>query len=271
METVHNAWKVFKKECREHRTPSLLLATLLAAILILAIVVFLASSLRHMPSMTPMILGLLVTFIPLGMNCIVFSILSPTLFLKERLSRTLESLLATPLGFRDIWLGKALFVTAVGVGAAWATGVLSLGILNTFAGTGRLLFPRSPEAVFFLTAMPLVALAINGLLGLLLLLGWNQGAVNFMMNMLAFCLFGGPGFISHAFSMGWKSVFVVAAAAFALIIAELYGVAHVMIEMVVIGPTSASQMRRNTPRPITTMTSDRSDASELSKPGISKE
>ena len=65
-------------------------------------------------------------------------------FAGERERRTLETLLATRLSDRDIYLGKVLATVIYSVGLAWICALLSWGTLNVSRGDGPVFMYSSP-------------------------------------------------------------------------------------------------------------------------------
>ena len=108
------------------------------------------------------------------------SLIVPT-FYQEKVRRTIEPLLCTPLQVRDMWLGKVLAVHLIASAVLIITAGVYLLTVVILWGTAAL--PDEAALVQFLLASPLLAFAVFGLMGYIFLALLNPALV-FYANLL---------------------------------------------------------------------------------------
>jgi ABC-2 type transport system permease protein len=101
----------------------------------------------------------------------------------DKVKRTLESLLATPLSLRQIWLGKSLAVTLPGTSIALLVSLLALLAMNLMLivpNAGSFIMPNIISLVTGLIIMPVMAFFVVSLVGFLQLIMTNPRIANFV-------------------------------------------------------------------------------------------
>ena len=97
-------------------------------------------------------------------------------FLREKLDAVIETLLCSPAGLRELWLGKTLAVTLFAY--VFAVGAAVLSVLIAGTGTGVLSAPGGALMLHLFVALPLVIASLVGALGFSqLLLGMKENRV----------------------------------------------------------------------------------------------
>lgn len=118
--------------------------------------------------------------------------LIPDVFFGEKARKTIETLLATPLEVKTIWLGKTIAVTAI----AYPLSLLSalgfcVGWLYLAHNVGGAIWPSGLALGQLLFISPLIGLAVIGLSGLLNLLLVDPKLGNLAIFILNFAVFFG--------------------------------------------------------------------------------
>lgn len=132
-------------------------------------------------------------------------------FLREKMDQVVETLLCSPAGLRDIWLGKTLAVTLFAHIMAFGTGILASVV--TSARLSTVAIPNTAVILYLLCVLPLVVACLVGALGFAqLLLGMKE---NRIIGLALFIpLFAGlysVGYTSTGtLAIGWLEVGVVA-------------------------------------------------------------
>ena len=118
-----------------------------------------------------------VSYIPVILMLYIGNSLVMPAFYGEKMQRTIETLLASPINIRDMWLGKVIAIFVVAYAASLATCVIYLLVSLLRLGT----FPDL--TVFALLQLliisPLLALALFGLMGYLYLVLLNPALVHY--------------------------------------------------------------------------------------------
>lgn len=112
--------------------------------------------------------------------CSVFSAYSVAI---DKVKRTLESLLATPLSLRQIWLGKSLAVALPGVAVGLLISLLALLAMNLMAvvpAIGSFVMPGALSLLTGLIIVPLMAFLVVSLVGFIQLIVTDPRIANFV-------------------------------------------------------------------------------------------
>lgn len=120
----------------------------------------------------PWVLGMVI--------CSVFSAYSVAM---DKAKRTLESLLATPLSLRQIWLGKSLAVALPGVAVGLLISLLALLALNLMfvaPAIGSFIMPSALSLLAGLIIVPLMAFLVVSLVGFIQLILTDPRIANFV-------------------------------------------------------------------------------------------
>ncbi len=146
------------------------------------------------------------------------------IFLREKMDLVVETLLCSPAGLREVWLGKTIAVTLFSDIMAVGAGILTAGI--TSARMGTLALPNVPVVTYLIVVLPLVIACLVGALGYAqLLLGMKE---NRIISMIMFVpIFAGLYSLGFAFTgtlaIGWLTVGIVALVALAILGALTWG------------------------------------------------
>ena len=96
------------------------------------------------------------------------------LFAKEKITKTLHSLLATPLDLKTIWLGKSISITILGYFISIITVLAFILIINLYIipvslsiKTSTLLLPSLYGFISLFIINPIICLSLIGLIGIL--------------------------------------------------------------------------------------------------------
>ena len=123
--------------------------------------------------------------------CTIFATYSVVV---EKAKRNLESLMATPISLRQLWLGKTLAVTLpsviIGLGVSVIVYII-LGFMRVVPQTGVFLFPGAISLVSAIILVPLLIFAIVSLVIYLQLTISNPRFANFIFLAIFFLLFFG--------------------------------------------------------------------------------
>ena len=84
-------------------------------------------------------------------------------FLREKQSGVIETLLCTPLSLRELWFGKVLGVTIPGAILAYLSAILIMVTGSAF--TGQTLVPSLPVLFHIIVVIPAFIAATSGLIG----------------------------------------------------------------------------------------------------------
>ncbi|HOQ47243.1 MAG TPA: ABC transporter permease [Bryobacteraceae bacterium] len=126
----------------------------------------------------------------LSVSMIIFFLNANQVFHKERHTRTLESLLATPISPVSVWAGKTIFGVMGGLLFSVVLAIGGVVTLNVTTGVSEILIPNTPAVVFLVLLLPLLSCAICGLLGVINLLSSNSVLCNAAFFLLAMVYFG---------------------------------------------------------------------------------
>lgn len=242
MVILTNIWIVLKKEWREQQSASFRLSLLWIPALLIAIAAFIANGMPE--AVLALVARTQLTYTALGATTLVASIFTPPLYAKERASKTQESLLATPLGIVEICLGKAALSWLIGLATAAVGTIGELLVYNLALPPGHLLLPTLDAAVFALALLPVVSGALSALIAFLLMTGQPPATIHGLLNLLSFCLMGGPGFARGALPSGWALNGWFLAAAIVLLLVDIVLGRRMTIEQAITGyrprPTPSS-------------------------------
>lgn len=128
-------------------------------------------------------------------------------FYRERQTKTLETLLATPLSPVGIWIGKTLFVFLVGYFftnfVTW-TSVVLINILRPFSV--GLFLPSVEAAVIFFTVLPIGGFSVSALMGFAYLKTGRFAISNLIGLVLAALFYLFPLVTGGLSTLGWSGV-----------------------------------------------------------------
>jgi ABC-type transport system involved in multi-copper enzyme maturation permease subunit len=123
-----------------------------------------------------------VTWLSLSAALVTYYAFGGVLITREKHTKTLEALLASPLSPQALWVGKSAFTFAVAVGMSGLISIMSLIALNVFRPTGTaILLPSAPATVFLVLAGPALVGSVILLLNLATLMSWNVVLVNLIL------------------------------------------------------------------------------------------
>jgi hypothetical protein len=114
-----------------------------------------------------------VTMLPCSLFVWVFA---GALVMREKLTGNLETLLATPLGLSEIWLGKTLALAAMSTGIGWLCGALSLVSAHAIVAIAASRFVPLVSAPAAVAAGVLNPLFFSGMCALILLIALVKDA-----------------------------------------------------------------------------------------------
>ena len=120
--------------------------------------------------------------LPLVLTMLICSVFAAYAITMEKAKRTLESLLATPLSLRQIWLGKSLAVALPGVTIALLVSLLALLAMNlviVVPTVGSFIMPDVLSLVTGFVIVPIVAFSVVALVSFLQLIMTNPAIANF--------------------------------------------------------------------------------------------
>jgi ABC-2 type transport system permease protein len=127
------------------------------------------------------VMDVTVTTLPLVFTMLMCSILTAYSVAMDKAKRTMESLLATPLSLRQVWLGKSLAVALPGVAIAILVSLLIFLAMNlTIAvpNVGGFIVPSALPLVTGLVIVPVMAFVVVALVSSLQLIMSNQRLTN---------------------------------------------------------------------------------------------
>jgi len=122
-----------------------------------------------------------VTTLPLVLTMLMCSILTAYSVAIDKAKRTMESLLATPLSLRQVWLGKSLAVALPGVAIAILVSLLVFLTMNlaiAVPNVGSFIIPSVLSLVTGLVIIPAMAFVVVSLVSFLQLIMSNQRLAN---------------------------------------------------------------------------------------------
>jgi len=96
------------------------------------------------------------------------------LFLQEKTTKTIHSLLATPLNIKTIWLGKTLAICTMGYILSFILSFVFLFILNNFIVTGKNIYPSIHGIISLLLINPIICIFLVGNIGILTLISKDE-------------------------------------------------------------------------------------------------
>ncbi len=123
--------------------------------------------------------------------CSIFSLYS---ILMDKTKRTLESMLATPVSLRQIWIGKSMAVALPSVIIALLVSFLALLVLNqtvVIPAVGRLIVPGILSLVNGLVVIPVMAFFVVSIVNFLQLTMVNPRTANLVFPVIFMGLFIG--------------------------------------------------------------------------------
>ncbi|MBZ5555505.1 MAG: hypothetical protein LAO21_22590 [Acidobacteriia bacterium] len=195
-----------------------------------------ARSLQFLPGVTTLIVDLLFTHYALSMNMFVVFMLINNIFMKEKYTKTLETLLTTPLSARTIWLGKSSFVFIVAILFSYVSCVVGFIAFTLSSKASPDIVWPSAQAVFFaLVVLPLSSIAIVCLLSAINLILWNAAICNAVFFLGGVAYLGGSSARIRQLRLTWTSDFVQLSIATSLI-ALAWLLSHLLTnERIVVG------------------------------------
>jgi ABC-type Na+ efflux pump permease subunit len=197
------------------------------------------------PDLIKMFIGLQFTFTALGVTVLVQGMLVGPIFGKEKLSRTLESLLATPLGLNHILLGKAVLASLVGVAVAGIASAGATVVLNAYLPGRSVIWPPPEAWAFFVIVLPLVSFALSTLVGLMLMFGLPAATVNGLAVVSSVALFSLPGLVHGVGAVGWSLDVTFAAMALLMLVVDLVLYRSLTKERVITGVKPTMRCRED--------------------------
>lgn len=193
-------WVIFRKEMREHfRKPRSFLSLSLVPLFAVALYLYMITeSLRYGEQMQFEILKQLIdTFLlyyVIGILLIEQYILMHEIIVKEKSTRTIETILASPISPSALVQGKVLSLYLPSLLITLPIGLGYVGIANWIATKNPLFY--LPEAMIwghYFLIVPLLCFLIGEIVSIVALIS-NSKAANIMMFLLAFGIFFMPSF-----------------------------------------------------------------------------
>ena len=133
-----------------------------------------------------------VSTLPLGLAMIVCSVFSAYAVVLDKAKRRLESLMATPLSLRQIWLGKSLAVALPGVVlslAVLAVAVCALNVWVILPIVGAFVMPGTPSLATALIVVPVLVFLVVSLVSLVQLVTTNPRMASLIFTALFFGIY----------------------------------------------------------------------------------
>lgn len=223
---VQDIVTIIRKELAEQAQRRTIVLTMLGMAAIWSVqLALLGRSLRQrgVPSAVFFVLDLIFTHHALPISMIVYVIPVSQIYLKEKYTRTLETLLTTRITPIQVWISKVLFGTALGVACAYLTCFSGWVVLNVVANsTGSLIWPSGPAVFFLLIVVPVTAFLVGAIVGLVNLLSWNPTLCNFLL-MLVGVGYLGASSASSRMAITWPLAVTWLVIAVLLLLAVLLG------------------------------------------------
>lgn len=179
-EGIKTLWANIKivvwKELKEHSRKNYLLFMMIFVSVIFCINIALVSYVMvgkslGSESMIQILVNTLFTHQAFSMYFVFCFMTLITLFYKEKQNKTLEYLLTTPLGPRQILLGKSVFMLFCGLIPSYFITIIGLFMINLIANsTSSFIMPNAPAITIFFVCLPILAFMICLLMGLVYLL-----------------------------------------------------------------------------------------------------
>ena len=139
-------------------------------------------------------LNSLAYLIPLMYSIIICSIFSNYSVTLDKAKRNIESLMATPVGIKQIWIGKSLAVTLPSVAIGLAVSILVYSILNVgfvMPHTHAFIFPAPVAILSALLVIPVLVFAVVTVVIYIQLIIANPRIANFVFTgMFILTVFG---------------------------------------------------------------------------------
>ena len=130
--------------------------------------------------------------LPLVFTMLICSVLAAYSIAMDKAKRTMESLMATPLSLRQIWLGKSLAVALPGVAIAILVTVLTFLAMNlaiAVPNVGSFILPSALSLVTGLVIIPIMAFVVTSLVSFLQLIMTNPRLANFAFIGIFFAIY----------------------------------------------------------------------------------
>ena len=125
--------------------------------------------------------------IPLIIVMLVCSVLSSYAVIMDKNKRSIESLLATPLSLRQVWIAKDLAVTIPGSIIGVVMSILVLAVINAIAygpAMGVIVLPSALSMVTGIILVPLLTFFVVGIVTCLQLILTNPRFASFIFSVL---------------------------------------------------------------------------------------
>ena len=129
------------------------------------------------------LLNIVLETLPWVLSMITCSVFSAHSIAMDKAKRTLESLLATPLSLRQIWLGKSLAVTLPGVAIGLLISLLTMLAMNlavVVPTVGSFIMPNALSIMTGLVIIPLLTFLVVSLVSFLQLIMADPRIANFV-------------------------------------------------------------------------------------------
>jgi ABC-2 type transport system permease protein len=134
----------------------------------------------------------IVTTLPLVLTMLMCSVLAAYSVAVDKAKRTMESLLATPLSLRQVWLGKSLAVALPGVTIAILFSLLAFLAMNlaiAVPNVGSFIIPSALPLVTGLVIIPAMAFVVVSLVSFLQLIMTNPRLANLALIGIFFAVY----------------------------------------------------------------------------------
>jgi ABC-2 type transport system permease protein len=167
-------------------------------------------------------LSSLAYMLPMMFSIFVCSIFANYAVIVDKAKRNIESLMATPVSIKEIWLGKSLAVTLPSLGVGIAVAILSFLIMNIWfvmPKTGTFIFPEAWAIVSTFVLVPLLVFGIVAIVTYIQLIVTNPRIGNFVFSGIFILLLfginalGGLGISVNYFALVYLGVIVLCAVA----------------------------------------------------------
>jgi ABC-2 type transport system permease protein len=162
-------------------------------------------------------LSSLAYMLPMMFSIFVCSVFANYAVIVDKAKRNIESLMATPVSIKEIWLGKSLAVTLPSLGVGIAVAILSFLIMNIWfvmPKTGTFIFPEAWAIVSTFILVPILVFGIVAIVTYIQLIVTNPRIGNFVFSGIFILLLfginfmGGMGISVNYFALVYLGVIV---------------------------------------------------------------
>lgn len=161
-------------------------------------------------------LNMVAVALPLVLSMLFCSFFSSYSIIMDKAKRTLESLLATPLSLRQIWIGKSLAVALPGIVITYVVLISTLAALNILLvvpAVGTMALPATMPLLTGLILAPVIVVLIVMAISFLQLIMTNPRIANLAYMMVVLGIYG----LTISQLSSWNSLLIYPAVAIFLV------------------------------------------------------